>query len=278
MNTQHASYVVEMSEAELQRLVSAANAWGNLVRAAAFVAGVRPGYRVIDIGCGPLGALRELAEMVGPEGAVVGVDVSRESLGRARFVLDQQGLGWVQLRQVEVNSDSLLAEVTPPGPFDFAFCRLFLVHQADPATTLRQIARVVRPGGMIVAQEPAFGPPEGSDVLPAVQRASDWIYEVVGARGGHPTVGRQMYELAAAANLELVWQALFATFRPGGGSLTFAAESLRSVKRAILDLRLHSEAEIDETIGEIEDAVHSERWQTPQSGQVAISAQFRVPG
>jgi hypothetical protein len=87
-----------------------------------------------------------------------------------------------------------------------------------------------------------------------------------------------MHELAAAANLELVWQALFATFRPGGGSLGFLAASLRSVKRAILDLGLHSEAEIDQTIGEIEDAVRSERWQTPQSGQVAISAQFRVPG
>lgn len=92
--------------------------------------------------------------MVGPSGTVVGVDVSPEALARARHTLDRVGLDRVQLRQVDINSANLAEELRPWAPFDVAYCRLLLTHQSNPAQTLRNVARVVRSGGMIIVHEP----------------------------------------------------------------------------------------------------------------------------
>jgi SAM-dependent methyltransferase len=51
------------------------------------------------------------------------------------------------------------------GPFDVAYTRLFLMHQPDPVRTLRQIARLLRPGGWVVAQEALRSPPGAVDGL-----------------------------------------------------------------------------------------------------------------
>ena len=48
------------------------------------------------------------------------------------------------------------------GPFDLAYTRLFLMHQPDPVRTLSQIARLLRPGGWVVAQEALRSPPPRS--------------------------------------------------------------------------------------------------------------------
>jgi SAM-dependent methyltransferase len=87
-------------------------------------AGVQHGWNVIDCGCGPLGGLAVLAEMVGPAGRVVGVDLSLAAVQRARAVVSALELG-----NVEVIAGGLhdLDSAALGGPFDLAFTRLFLM-------------------------------------------------------------------------------------------------------------------------------------------------------
>ena len=59
--------------------------------------GVQQGWNVIDYGCGPLGGLAVLAEMVGPAGRVVGVDVSQAAVQRARVAVAALELGNVEV-------------------------------------------------------------------------------------------------------------------------------------------------------------------------------------
>jgi ubiquinone/menaquinone biosynthesis C-methylase UbiE len=83
--------------------------------------GLRPGDKVIDVGCGPLGALLVLADIVGPTGTVVGLDMDAPSLKFARAILDQRGTQSVQLVQADINT--MPREVVCPlGPFDVAVC------------------------------------------------------------------------------------------------------------------------------------------------------------
>jgi cyclopropane fatty-acyl-phospholipid synthase-like methyltransferase len=81
-------YVFDGSPEDQQRLIRSSEALGALVTEACRRAGLAAGSHVIEIGCGPLGALPPLADVVGPTGRVVGLDASGEALARARAILD----------------------------------------------------------------------------------------------------------------------------------------------------------------------------------------------
>src|SRR6266699_2453631 len=149
-------YVLDGRDEDLRRLLSLSESFAEHARRAFRRVGVGPGWTVIDCGCGPIGALTLLAEMVGPAGRVVGVDFSEPSIQRARSVVTALGLENVDLFAGDIHE---LDAATLNGPFDLAFTRAFLMHQAEPAWTLGRIAGLVRPGGWIVVHEPLASPP-----------------------------------------------------------------------------------------------------------------------
>ena len=65
-------YVLDSGDEDLQRLLNIAELTAEPTRTAFRKIGMKPGWRVIDCGCGPLGALAVMAEMVGPQGQVEG--------------------------------------------------------------------------------------------------------------------------------------------------------------------------------------------------------------
>jgi ubiquinone/menaquinone biosynthesis C-methylase UbiE len=150
-----AYFASQVDATEVERLVATAGLRDPHIRDGLRRTGIRPGDKAIDIGCGPLGALLVLADMVGPTGTVVGLDMDAPTLRRARALLDQRRTQGVQLVQADVNAMHR-EMVCPPGPFDVAVCAQFLNNQPDPAATLRRIARVVRPGGHLVIQSPVL--------------------------------------------------------------------------------------------------------------------------
>ena len=81
--------------------------------------------------------------MVGTAGRVVGVDFSEPAIRRARSAVAALGLENVELIAGDIHD---LDAAALGGPFDLAFTRAFLMHQADPVRTLGQIAGLVRPG------------------------------------------------------------------------------------------------------------------------------------
>jgi ubiquinone/menaquinone biosynthesis C-methylase UbiE len=85
-------YVLDGSDEDLRRLLTLSESFAVQARRAFQRAGVGPGWTVIDCGCGPVGALALLAEMVGPAGRVVGVDFSEAAIERAGSVTAALGL------------------------------------------------------------------------------------------------------------------------------------------------------------------------------------------
>jgi SAM-dependent methyltransferase len=103
-------------------------------------AGIRPGMRVLDIGCGAGDVTFVAADLVGPDGSVVGVDRSPDALARARLRAEQRGLTQVQFIEGDIHDPA------PGGPFDAIVERLALWGVPDPAALLRRQATVLRPG------------------------------------------------------------------------------------------------------------------------------------
>ena len=110
--------------------------------------GIQPGERVIDLGCGPGGALDLLAKRVGPSGSVLGLERSPRFVELARkFVADEN------LPQVEVREGDAYETGLAPGSFDGAHMRLVLVNVPRPAAIVREMVGLVRPGGWVASFE-----------------------------------------------------------------------------------------------------------------------------
>jgi SAM-dependent methyltransferase len=108
-------------------------------------AAIRPGERVLDIGCGTGQSTREAAAAAAP-GHVLGVDVSEEMLERARGLTTAAQLDNVTYEQGDAQVHPFAAAL-----FDVAISRFGTMFFTDPAAAFASIARALRPGGRLVA-------------------------------------------------------------------------------------------------------------------------------
>lgn len=120
----------------------------NLVSAAA----LRPGERVLDVACGTGVVARLAAEHVGPRGAVAGLDVNPGMLKVAESLIPAG-------HSTEWHEASAETMPLPEGGFDVAFCQLGLQFMSDKPAALREIRRVLAPGGRFLFNVPG---PEGT--------------------------------------------------------------------------------------------------------------------
>jgi len=246
-------YILDGSDEDLRRLLGVAEATQDMARSAFRRVGVQEGWNVIDCGCGPIGGLAVMAEMVGPAGRVVGVDFSEPAVQRARSVVAALELGNVELFAGDIHE---LGTEVVGGPFDLAYTRLFLMHQPDPVRTLSQIARLLRPGGWLVAQEALRVPPPRSHPhLDALGAYWDLAYQVLERAGGVPHGAVDgLAGSARAAGLDVVEaNGSFATVDPELGFDLHAATLLAARERAVAS-GVASGQQIDDLVSDLRAA------------------------
>ncbi|HEY3714421.1 MAG TPA: methyltransferase domain-containing protein [Jatrophihabitantaceae bacterium] len=108
---------------------------------------LRAGLGVLDVGTGAGTDALQVAELVTPGGHVVGIDHSPEMIGEAR-----RRAGGSEV-SVEFRLGEAHALDFADASFDRCRCDRVLSHVADPQTAIRELARVVRPGGLVVASD-----------------------------------------------------------------------------------------------------------------------------
>jgi SAM-dependent methyltransferase len=152
MDTAYAStdYVLGSTDAEHERLTRQAKTLEPYTERLFRDAGLGRGQRVLDIGSG-VGAVALLAaSLVGETGHVVGVDRDAMALAKAR---SRAGAAHTtNVRFIETD----LADLQVDGQFDAIVGRFILMFLPDPIATLRLLVRHLRPGGVLVFQEPSW--------------------------------------------------------------------------------------------------------------------------
>jgi ubiquinone/menaquinone biosynthesis C-methylase UbiE len=107
--------------------------------------GLRPGQRLLDAGCGPGAQLGLLLDAVEPGGRVVGLDLDAENVAVAASLWpDRLAAGALTLTRGDVTRLPFAADA-----FDVAWTSLVLHHVEDPRAALRELSRVVAPGGTV---------------------------------------------------------------------------------------------------------------------------------
>jgi SAM-dependent methyltransferase len=108
-------------------------------------AALRPGERVLDVGCGTGPTTRRAAREVGAGGRVVGLDISAQMLAAAAAQPNEDGgapLEWVNADVVCWQPD--------PGAFDVVLSRFGVMFFSDPAAAFGRLAAATRPGGRLI--------------------------------------------------------------------------------------------------------------------------------
>lgn len=103
----------------------------------------RRGDRVLDLGCGFGDTTQRLAELVGPEGEALGLDVSMPFVDQARR--EAEGIENVRFECADLQ----IAELG--GGFDYAFSRMGLMFFANPVAALRNVRSALAPGATLCA-------------------------------------------------------------------------------------------------------------------------------
>ncbi|HXJ80741.1 MAG TPA: methyltransferase domain-containing protein [Candidatus Methylomirabilis sp.] len=104
---------------------------------------LRAGMRLIDCGCGPGSITLDLAQAVAP-GEAIGIDIREDALTQARALARERGITNITFRTA-----SIYQLPYPDGSFDAAFACAVLQHLGTPLAALREIRRVLKPGGVI---------------------------------------------------------------------------------------------------------------------------------
>jgi SAM-dependent methyltransferase len=103
------------------------------------------GDRVLDVGCGFGDTTQQLAELVGPDGEAVGVDVSEPFVEASIAEAKETGARNVSFRVGDVQVMDLM------GPYDYVFSRMGIMFFANPVAAMRNIRAAMAPGGRLVA-------------------------------------------------------------------------------------------------------------------------------
>lgn len=245
-------YVLEGGDDDLRRLLAVAELMGDMARGAFRRVGVQEGWRVLECGCGPIGALAVLAEMVGAAGEVVGIDFGEQAVHKARSVTGALGLDNVKVFVGDVH-DTDAAQLG--GLFDLAYTRLFLMHQSDPLRTLSRISTLLRPGGWIVAQEPLRTPtPQSFAPLDALATYWELLHKLTERAGVPPRSVDDLPRVARAAGLEVDPVAgFFRVMEPEVGFAIHAA-TLAAARDRATQSGIATEREIDDLLETLQAA------------------------
>ena len=175
-----------------------------------FLDRLEPGPRILDPGCGPGSITLHLAERVGPQGHVVGVDFSADAIDAARTAAGTRGVTGVEF----VVGDLFDLDVEP-GSFDVVHAHQVLQHLADPVKALRAMAGYCTQGGLIAVRDADYGAMAWYPQLPGVTEWFTTYCRSARATGGEPDAGRRLRAWANAAGLDITYA--------GSSTWTYAA-------------------------------------------------------
>ena len=190
-------YSLATGRAAARRLEILHDVYGPGTRELLKCAGVAPGMRVADIGCGVGTVTNELANLVGPAGQVIGVDLSPDQLAQAGDRLARSHIAQVSFIEASADDTAL-----PGASFDLVYCRFLLLHLVEPRAALREMRRLLRPGGILVCEDGDLTS-AGSEPPSALGLFAELFGRLGPTRRVDYTLGRRLYHLVRDAGFSV---------------------------------------------------------------------------
>jgi SAM-dependent methyltransferase len=220
--------------------------------------GVQPGHQVLDVGCGAGMDTVPLAQIVGPTGRVVGIDLDEAMLASADERAREAGVdGWVEHRLVDAAAMPFADDT-----FDALHSERLFMHLYNPEQVLAEMVRVAKPGGTIVVIDMDGGTYSVDTPETDIERRYERCWADLHANG---YAGRQLYGLCVRAGLVDVQAYPLATAIHDIGLARYMLKTA-DVDRAALETGVLTQEELDRFHASLERAAEQGAYYA--SGQV----------
>lgn len=228
-------------ERRLQRQAALYNPWSRRLFEAA---GIRAGMKVLDLGSGAGDVAMLSAEMVGPTGCVVGVDINSSILDTARRRAAAAGYANVGF----IAGDALTVPLD--SDFDAVVGRAILLYLGDPVAVLNRLLHHMKAGGVAAFTEPdCFAGAAANPPCPLNDRMHEWVSRGLAFGGADLAIGMKLHRVLVDAGFRAPTMIVDALI--GGGAAFveeftgFATDTVRSLIPALVKGGIATEAEID---------------------------------
>ncbi len=186
---------------------------------------LRPGLRLLDVGCGPGTITAGLAKAVAP-GEVTGMDRAESQLDLAREHAALQGAN-----NAKFVCGSVYELPFADGEFDVVLAHAVFEHLKEPVAALREIHRVLKPGGLAALRSPDWGGFIPHPATPELEAAMKYYQKIQTANGGDVFAGRKLKDWALSAKFDAArWS----------GSFEFAEDIVGITDFIATQLEIHS--------------------------------------
>jgi SAM-dependent methyltransferase len=154
---------------------------------------IKPGQKIVEIGCGPGDFTRHLARLSNQKATIVGIDSNEKSIKAA--VIDTKKAGLSQA--VSYRLGDVYKIPLEDGYGDLTCCRTLLMHLTEPLKAVKEMARITKSGGSVVALEGgkmgAFYDPNDEEFSELAERAYDaWIIGIKKLEGKEFKIGEKL--------------------------------------------------------------------------------------
>lgn len=189
-------YVLGNQKSEIDRLDIQASFFEPFARETIQKAGIKRGMKCLDVGCGSGSVTRLLADMVGSEGKVVGIDVDDKYIQYCESINTSSHVKFVH--------QDICSAAAQDGAYDIVFSRFMFVHLKDPRSAVRAMKEQVKKGGRVIIQE--LDHSEDSWLCYPHEECVNILREafiaLVKKSGGDPLSGRRLYKMLVDESLD----------------------------------------------------------------------------
>lgn len=172
--------------------------WRTAENSAGYLLGeLAPGQCLLDIGCGPGTITLDLARRVAP-GDVVGIDVAASVVAQATELATRTH----DVTNARFEVGDVYALAYPDDAFDVIHAHQVLQHLGDPVAALREMRRVVRPGGVVAVRDSDYGAFAWSPPDPRLDRWLEIYHQITARNGAEADAGRFLLGWVQAAGFD----------------------------------------------------------------------------
>lgn len=204
------------------------------------------GLTCLDIGCGGGNVSFILADIVGENGKVLGIDLDEKIINLARQDCQEKKIRNVDFLKADVQSFS------NEYHYDIIYSRFLLTHLSNPHTILQQMFNLLKPGGRMIIEDIEFSGHFSYPICSAFQQYVQTYQKVVKQKGGDPDIGPKLPHLLKEVGLKNVkLNVAQPVFMEGKGKL-MAQITMEKITESILEEQILSSVEISEIVSELE--------------------------
>jgi 2-polyprenyl-3-methyl-5-hydroxy-6-metoxy-1,4-benzoquinol methylase len=210
-------------------------------------AGIAPGMRCLDVGCGGGDISVELARLVAPSGRVVAIDLDEVKIDIARGEAAAQQVSGLDYRVANLEDCDFGEE------FDVAHARLVLSHLRKPGETLTKIRSALKPGGIVIVVDTNFHGLFSHPDSAAVRSHVKLYAETLKRRNGDADIGLRLPELLSQAGFEDIHLSVVQHAGMSGDIKLIAPMTLENIADAVIAEGVASRADVEKILADLYD-------------------------